>query len=391
MTAGGPGPDVVARLLRHIDDRSTDVVPDILVVPASDYHDPQLAQREREMVYGRVPIAVALGTELPEPGDFLTVRLPGSELIVIRQMDRTIRAFVNSCRHRGAPLTSERSGHCATFTCRYHGWTYRSDGSLRAVAYAKSFGELDVDKNGLIEVPAAERHGIVWAIDRPGSDIDVAAWLTTQLDEALAELGLEDHECLFRQSFDEQVNWKILLDAFHDNYHLQCLHAKTIGPYIYTNTLAAEFFGPHVRFTTAQKSLDQARADGIDELELLGHLSSAISVFPALHLVMHPGHVEMFTITPHPMDPTRAMLDVRLLVRIAAGERDTALVRATKSWTILHRALAEDLELNRALSAQIQSRAAPEVRFGRNEIVNQHFHRVLAAFVSADSRETRQS
>ena len=76
----------------------------------------------------------AHGTELPDKHDFLTVQLPNNEVVLVRQADGQVRGFVNTCRHRGARLVTEDRGRSRFFSCRYHGWAYAADGSLRAIA-----------------------------------------------------------------------------------------------------------------------------------------------------------------------------------------------------------------------------------------------------------------
>ena len=111
---------------------STDTVGQLVPFGPGQYTDPELARRERELVFGRVPSIVAHASELPEPNDFITLTMPRNRVIVARQQDGSVKAFVNVCRHRGAMLEEQASGRCRLFSCGYHRWSYNIDGSLRA-------------------------------------------------------------------------------------------------------------------------------------------------------------------------------------------------------------------------------------------------------------------
>ena len=115
--------EILQRVLAHIDQRTTDLVDTIMEVPAAAYHDRTVAEAERARVFRRLPLAVALGSELRQPGSYSVVGLPGSEVLLVRQSDQGIKAFINACRHRGAPV-AQGVGQCRSFSCPYHGWTY---------------------------------------------------------------------------------------------------------------------------------------------------------------------------------------------------------------------------------------------------------------------------
>ena len=152
---------------------------------------------------------------------------------------------------------------------------------------------------------------------------------------------------------------------------------------MYTNTLAVEPFGPHVRFTTAQRAIDRARKNGAGSGTVGRYLSSATFVMPNLHLVAHPDHVEMFLIFPDRTNPEACRLEVRLLWP-EDDPRPDAADRAAKSWRILNAALGEDLALVRRMQTVNSRPLAPDIQFGRNEAVNQHFHRKLAELAGDD-------
>ena len=95
-------------------------------------------------------------------------------MLIVRQTDGTLKAFLNVCRHRGSRVTFEECGNKGSFTCPYHAWTYRSDGSLANITNADDFGDVDRTAMGLTELPVEERHGLIWIGLTPATSIDVA-------------------------------------------------------------------------------------------------------------------------------------------------------------------------------------------------------------------------
>jgi hypothetical protein len=97
-------------------------------VPTRSYTDPD--QRKAEIELGVPPLAPtpASPAELPRPGDFKAMDAVGLPVLINRDKACTVRAFLNVCPHRGAPVASEGHGNCPRFTCKYHGWTFRQDG-----------------------------------------------------------------------------------------------------------------------------------------------------------------------------------------------------------------------------------------------------------------------
>jgi len=119
--------DRIHRTLEHLRHQSTDLFDDLVPFGPAQYTDPAIAQRERDLVFGRVPSIVAHASELPEPGDFITLQMPRNRVIVVRQQDGSVKSFVNVCRHRGALLEEQQQGRCRLFSCGYHRWSYNTD------------------------------------------------------------------------------------------------------------------------------------------------------------------------------------------------------------------------------------------------------------------------
>jgi phenylpropionate dioxygenase-like ring-hydroxylating dioxygenase large terminal subunit len=380
--------DRIRRTLEHLRQGTTDELAGVGSFTAAEFTDPETARRERERVFGAVPSIVCHGSEIPQPNDFMTVQMPRNRIIVVRQADGSVKSLVNLCRHRGALLEEREQGRCRLFSCGYHRWSYNPDGSLRAITREGTFGEVDRSRYGLVELPTEERHGFVWVVDRAGADIDVASWLGPEMDAILAGYGLDRLVCARGEGFDEPVNWKIMQDAFLDGYHIQYAHPNTAGKHIHTNVMTVEDLGRHARFIAPRKSIDRylEQPPGPGE-DLSRHVVETHFLLPNSTLLRQPdGHFELLTFRPHLTDPARSRMEMRLVVptvQDSGMDRDRWERVWDKNWEILLAVLhEEDFPLLRGSQAGMASADAGGMLLGRNEVVNQIFHRELARLLS---------
>ena len=160
-------------LLARLDSGTTVDAGGIRHNPTSVYADPDLADREWEEFFAHHPQLVGLSGDLPEPGSFLTFDELGSPILATRDPQGAFRAFVNSCRHRGAVVVEQPRGTAKRFLCPFHNWCYDTTGALVNVPKQEHFGEVDRSCHGLIELPAVERDGLLWVHPDPSGTIDL--------------------------------------------------------------------------------------------------------------------------------------------------------------------------------------------------------------------------
>ena len=380
--------DRIHRTLEHLRHQSTDLFDDLVPFGPAQYTDPAIAQRERDLVFGRVPSIVAHASELPEPGDFITLQMPRNRVIVVRQQDGSVKSFVNVCRHRGALLEEQQQGRCRLFSCGYHRWSYNTDGSLRTITRDSTFGEVDRSQHGLIELPATERHGFIWMVDEATAQLDVASWLGPEMDAILAGYRLGELIAFRSEAFDEPANWKLMQDAFVDNYHIQYAHPNTAGKHVHTNVQTVEDFGRHARMVSPRKAIDRWLEEDPGGRDLGRYVTEGHFLLPNSTLLRQPDdHFELLTFRPHPADPGRCRMEMRLLVPPLAAsgmEPERWEYVWKKNWEILLAVLhQEDFPLLRASQLGLASANAGGMILGRNEVVNQIFHRELGKLLDA--------
>lgn len=251
----------VARdLFAHAAAGTVPVADELVEIPASHYVDPERFERERRLVFRRLPIVVAATGEIPLPGDRVALDIAGVPVLVVRGRDGHVRAFLNACSHRGAVL-AQGSGSSARITCPYHGWVFDDTGSLVGLPCRQEFGPIDTENAGLVAFPVRERAGLVWAVLDTDSTLDIDGFLGT-FGDLLEQFGLATWTVLGRRSY-AGANWKLAFDAHLDFYHLPVLHRNTFGPQVSPQAFYYHY-GPHQRLARPGKRGGPVATDEAD-------------------------------------------------------------------------------------------------------------------------------
>ncbi|HEX4833164.1 MAG TPA: Rieske (2Fe-2S) protein, partial [Trebonia sp.] len=159
-------------------------------LPGAWYADPAVFAREQEAVFGGRWLCVAWAADIARPGQFQVVSAGGESVLVVRQRDGGLRAFLNVCRHRGARVCAEESGQVTTYLrCPYHAWSYDLDGRLAAAPNLARMPDVDRGERGLVPVALREWLGYAWvclASAPPSFEDTVIGAVTERLGSAPA-------------------------------------------------------------------------------------------------------------------------------------------------------------------------------------------------------------
>jgi len=360
-----------AEIDHYLETSTTTMAEEEYLNPVGVYGDPDFARREREL-FRTVPVVIAHESKIPNPGDFVTHDQSGVPVLVVRQEDGGVRAFINLCRHRGAKLALEDEGCARRFTCIYHAWSFKPDGSLAGIPNDDGFRGVDRSAYGLTELPCEVRHGMVWVVLTPGASIDVAAHLGAELDDELTSFGLAGYQVERETEIAEQANWKLLVDGFLETYHLRFLHSDTVGPFIRSNCGPFKQFGLHGRMVIVRSRYDREKSTGDRFLRDIG---AVYQIFPNTVLVWQSTHFERWAMFPDGDDPGRCKGYTSILAP-QGQESDTRLWDT--NWKILLDTVQqEDWPVARATQAGLFAGAQDTFVFGRNEPGLQHFHKTV--------------
>jgi Rieske 2Fe-2S family protein len=194
-------------------------------LPSSWYFDPAQYALELERIWSRQWIYLCRSETIAEPAAFRTFTIGTQPLLIVRGDDRVLRAFFNTCRHRGSMLCSEPAGRLAgnAITCPYHAWRYRLSGELTRIPSAGRAHYVPLGETALYPVALKEWRGFVYVrLADPGSGSPESFNANT---ETVANWPLEELVLGHRLTQRIKCNWKI----FWENYN-ECLHCPNVHP-----------------------------------------------------------------------------------------------------------------------------------------------------------------
>jgi len=211
------------------------VAPDASWIRPEIFSDPALYELEKQRVFGRAWLLLGHESQLPRPGSFLRTYMGEESVLVTRDRSGRIRAHLNACRHRGFQVCQEDRGNASRFQCRYHGWTYDSEGSLVSVPGEESIYYKEIDKRqwGLVPVARVETYkGLIFGNFDPDAGTleaflgDMAWYLDIILDRR--EGGTE---LLGPHRWRVASNWKVVAENHcGDEYHIGFAHGSVFPP-----------------------------------------------------------------------------------------------------------------------------------------------------------------
>ena len=182
-----------------------------------------MLDRERDRLFAHAWQYAGHSGQLAEPGSYFTLRVGDVPLVVVRDREGELRAFVNVCRHRGAEVVTGE-GSCTTLQCHYHAWTYGLDGALRAAP--RSDAEPDFDRSTLGLRPA--QVGTWGPFIFVNADADAAPLADTlgPLPELVREAGIDVDALSFRMRapYALEANWKVAVENYLECYHCAVAH-----------------------------------------------------------------------------------------------------------------------------------------------------------------------
>jgi len=199
-------------------------------IPGVRYVDPQFLALEREHMWNRAWLYAGHADELPEPGSWLLTRNTGTPILVVRDLQGDLRAFYNTCQHRGAPLVAEGAGQARGFVCPYHGWSYTLEGKLIAVRDKRDFVDLDFSCRSLVSVRCESIGNLIFVNQDP--DAEPLHDHLGPMAEELDQFRFDRLRFVDSRRYEVGCNIKVLLDAFLEVYHIKSIHEHTVDRFL---------------------------------------------------------------------------------------------------------------------------------------------------------------
>lgn len=355
---------------------------EVVQVPASRYLDPEWFARERQHLFGERPLCLGHASEVAEPGSVMRFDATGIPLLIVRDAQGQLHGLVNVCRHRGMRLVEERTCSARrTLSCPYHGWTYELDGRLRSIPLAEAFEGVDRSNFDLLKFPVAERGGLIWGIPKAGASFDADAWLGPLVDD-LTWFGIPDSVLFRRFESERACNWKLVIEAFIEVYHIRVLHRDSIYPFFHDAQSNWHVYNGHERMIVARRGSESAPAWSDDPREVRDRFTYSHLLFPNMIVVVHPDYVSCLSLWP--LAPDRTRWSHAMLIPRAKSSPDWT-PHWEKTMGLLEKTVfqKEDLYAAEGIQEGLSSGANEVVTFGKLEFLLGEFHRNIATAVEA--------
>lgn len=343
---------------------------------AAAYTDTARFDREMQVLFRDGATFFTLSVRLREPGSYESATVGGIPITVVRQQDGTLRALVNVCTHRGAPVVApnSRGEGLRTMTCPYHGWTFESDGALRARPLsAGAFDDVTRQCN-LRQVAVAERYGLIFVRAGGTEPINIDAELAGAEDD-LASFALDTYHHIDSRTATWAMNWKLFLDTFTESYHIRTLHRDSLLPTFNSDCVIFEPFGKNLVSIGLRKDVLDETAKPRTEWSLLPYGTIQYFLVPSGLVVHQVDHIEMWRVEPIDVRTCRTVVSILAPQR---PETERSRNYFVKNLDLLVKVTeTEDFALMQQIQSNLDSGAVSEVVYGRNEPPLVHYHREL--------------
>jgi choline monooxygenase len=319
---------------------------------------------ERERVFGSGWVAMGPSAQVREPGELLVGDVAGRSVIVVRGLDGGLRAFYNTCRHRGTRLLSAGVGRVKrSIRCPYHSWAYSLDGSCigtplfedsgipddqRAVFDMDGVTAFDRADYGLLEVRADSWGPLAFAcLDEDAAPLSEHLG---DLPRRTAGYRLDEWEVARTAHYDVDANYKLLAENFMEYYHLPWVHPGLVKVSPIEAHHRWQGTGMYTGMCTTPIAADSEQGGWQVGLPAISGLSGSdaesarfIWLFPNVAINVLPNH--LFLICAHPLGPARTRETTYLLTHpesASDGSHEEAVDRLAGFWDEVNR---EDIEI----------------------------------------------
>jgi phenylpropionate dioxygenase-like ring-hydroxylating dioxygenase large terminal subunit len=367
--------DLVAR-------NTTSMADEVMAIDVSEYTNPQQFQREKTELFRNYPQFVGPSCVVPNAGDYFAFDDAGVPILIVRQNDDSLRAFVNICSHRGAPLNECAHGSAKKgrmFSCPYHGWTYDLEGKLVGVPFGnEGFPGIDRGALGLRRLDVQEKHGMIFVMPNPEKTFDIDEVLCG-IQERLSGFGFNDHYYLGAKQVYTNFSWKLNMDTFHEFYHFEFLHPQSIGQMAYSNVAHYKQYGRNHSMGSASLQINELKDLPEDQWRPREFSSYVNYIFPNTVIFVVADHFQTWRV--YPIAPDRSVVYHSMFLPHAPASPEERQHYEEYFQMINDVAVTEDYGLVDKVHRGLQSGIERKVYIGRNEPGVQNMHRQLHALL----------
>jgi nitrite reductase/ring-hydroxylating ferredoxin subunit len=371
---------VIRGLMDHLDNGTNVDAGGQVHNPVSSYTSFEVGTKEWQTFFQDYPQVMGLSPDLPENGSFFTSKDIGKPILCTRDHDGRFHAFLNVCRHRGTVVENDPRGKKNVFSCPFHAWSYSPKGDLVSVPREDHFGPVDKSCHGLVELPAEEKHGILFVHPNPEGTMD--------LDDLLGDLGPElaawdigKNTYLDNTTFNHKMNWKLAIDTFGETYHFEVLHKDTLAENLYGNVQMYDTYKRNHRMALCLRNIDNLRAQPEEDWHVLHAAVPVYYLFPNVQLIFGGGGPTLVRVYPRGENPNDSYSEVSFYLDPVIEKMRDVPEFAEQYKEIENRVrnfgdIIDKEDYVAAASSHLGalSGAQAHITFGRNEPALHHYH-----------------
>ncbi|MGR9092148.1 MAG: aromatic ring-hydroxylating oxygenase subunit alpha [Gammaproteobacteria bacterium] len=371
-------------LLDYVERGATATCESIYRQPVGEYICADQAAAEKRAFFRQQMLCIGLSARLPERGTFFTDDLSGVPILMTRDAEGDVHAFLNVCRHRGSNV-AQNCGSARAFVCPYHAWTYNLKGELVARPEDAAFAGADRDTHGLTELTTAEHNGMLWVCPTPNLDIDLEEQLAG-LSPELAAYKLDTFHHFDSCIIQRRMNWKLIVDTFLESYHFCVLHKDTICSIFYDNLTAFDNWGSNFRIVSARRTIEALKQQPHSEWNIMPHIVGIYVLFPNTVLVWQLDHIELWHIYPYGDNPDESILRLDLYTPEPAVDKKSRQYWQKNLDLVVKVVQEEDFPVGETIQHGFHSDAQDHILFGTNEPALSFFHHAITQSIKAARR-----
>lgn len=338
-------PELTAEILTH------PPVARAETIPSAWYVDPRFHELDREAVFAPAWHCLGAAQRVQKPGDAIRGTAAGEPILVVRDKAGELRAFYNVCRHRGGPLLMEAGCGLKALTCKYHGWTYLLDGSLRGVPKWDRVELFDRKDYGLLPLRVEVWEGLVFVhldLDAPPVSSALAGIAERLGPGRLAGMRFER-----RVTYPVKANWKVYVDNYLEGYHIPYVHPELM------TALDFQAYQTEVRESWSLQSSPLSTEEANPWSGTAGGEALYYHIFPNLMLNLLPGRMQVNMVEPLAPDRCQVHFDSYYEDSTTPGFPE----RIEDDHAYSDRVQAEDAEICERVQEGLASRAYDRGRF----------------------------
>ena len=347
-------------------------------IPGRRYVDSNFLALEKENMWRRAWLYAGHFDQLPRPGSWFLTRNTGSAILIVRDLKGEIRAFYNTCQHRGAPLVTDNEGEARGFVCGYHGWSYALDGKLTAVRDKRDFVDIDFSCRSLVAVRCEQLGNLIFINEDQEAQplLDHIGPMAAEFDQ----YALDSLRFVESRSYEVQSNVKVLLDAFLEVYHLKSIHQSTVDRFLdYRGMIVTLWPKGHSRMITPNRRPDwkdpgtvgMPKIPSVTEVPANNNVS--YHIFPNFVMPVSDSGIPLLQFWPT-SDTTCRVVSTWIAPDYDASQPQPLWETRIRNW---ERILYEDLQFAPQIQESLESRGFRGMPLNYQERRIYHWHEEL--------------